>query len=404
MADPVIIVGGGLAGLACAGAFEAKGASYRLFEASDRVGGRVRTDEVDGLRMDRGFQVYFPAYPTASRVLEGAHLDLRPWRNGAHVWDGERLRTLDRGRPLLTLRDGVLGLPDLARLLLLTAQTLGTTVERIRETPDATTASELRRRGFSDAALRRFFLPFYGGVFVDPALGVSRRQFMFVAKMLNQAPASLPNSGMETLSRALVARLSAVTVATPIEEVLRTPAGRVNGVRVGGERLPASRVVLAVDADAASALSGLPLARGWLGSVALYFESERPVVPDATIVLNGTGQGRVNEVAPITNAAPGYAPPGRHLLCAVVLGDPKEPDAMLVDEVVREVRTWFPGAGELRFVRMYRIPRHQLPQPPGFDAPPPEAPPGLILAGERVANCSIDGSIASGLRAAEACV
>ena len=398
-----MIVGGGLAGLACAGALEAKSVPYRLFEASDRVGGRVRTDEIDGFRMDRGFQVYFPAYPAASKLLEGAELDLRPWRNGARVWDGGRLRTLDRDRPLLTLKDGAIPLPDLARLLLLTAQTVGTTVKRLREMPDATAAAELRRRGFSDAALRRFLVPFYGGVFVDPALGLSRRQFMFVAKILNQAPASLPNSGMEAIPRALARKLTSIAVDTPVEEILRTPAGRVDGVRIGGERLPASQVVLAVDADAASALSGLPLAREWHGSVALYFESERPVVEDATIVLNGTGRGRVNEVVPVTNAAPGYAPPGRHLLCAVVLGNPREPHAALVEEVVREIRAWSPTAGKLRFLRLYRIPKHQLAQPPGFDAPLPEPPPGLVLAGERAANCSIDGAIASGLRAAEAC-
>ena len=70
-------------------------------------------------------------------------------------------------------------------------------------------------------------------------------------------------------------------------------------------------------------------------------------------------------------------------------------------EVRREVRTWFPAVGDLRFVRLYRVREHQLPQPPGFDVPLPELPPGLVLAGEVAADCSIDGSIASGLRAAE---
>ena len=404
MRDPVIIVGGGLAGLACAGALEAKGVPFQLFEASDRLGGRVRTDVVEGFRLDRGFQVYFPAYPNASLALEGADLDLRAWRNGAKVWDGVRFRTLDRDHPITTLRDAALGPFDLVRLALLSLGAAASSVEKIRELPDATTDAELRRRGFSDAAIRRFLRPFYGGIFVDPALRVSRRQFLFIHKMLVAAPAALPNAGMEAIPRALAARFPASRVGldAPVEGLLRSADGRVEGVRVGGEALPASRVVLATDADAASRLSDLPLSREWLGSVSLYFEAERPPFVGATIALNGSGKGIVNEVVPLSNAAPGYAPEGRHLLCAVVLGKPSAPDVALADEVCREVRTMCPEAGELRFLRLDRVRHHQLSQEPGFDAPPPGGPAGLLIAGEIATNCSIDGAIASGLRAAEA--
>ena len=64
------IIGGGLAGLACAHALQARGAEWTLFEASDAVGGRVRTDMVDGFRLDRGFQVYLTGYRA---VVEAAH-------------------------------------------------------------------------------------------------------------------------------------------------------------------------------------------------------------------------------------------------------------------------------------------------------------------------------------------
>ena len=63
----VIIVGAGLAGLTCARVLAESGAAVTLFEASDGVGGRVRTDTVDGFLLDRGFQVYFTAYPISRR-------------------------------------------------------------------------------------------------------------------------------------------------------------------------------------------------------------------------------------------------------------------------------------------------------------------------------------------------
>ena len=310
---------------------------------------------------------------------------------------------MDRNRPVTTLLDRAIGPLDLLRLLLLSVQAATTSVEAIRRMPDATTDAELRRRGFSEEAVRRFLRPFYGGVFVDAPLRVSRRQFMFVHKMLVSAPAALPNSGMEAIPRALARRIPGERLSTdsPVEALLRDTTGRVDGVRVEGEKIAASRVVLATDAEAASRLSGMPLAREWLGSVAIYFEAERPPFEGAYIALNGTGKGRVNEIVPISNAAPGYAPAERHLLCAVVLGDPAEPDNLLIDSVRDETRAILPEAGELRPLRLDRVRHHQLTQEPGFDAPPPEPPPGLLLAGERTTNCSIDGAIASGLYVAE---
>jgi phytoene dehydrogenase-like protein len=73
----VLIVGGGLAGLACAVRLHEAGAQPLILEASDDVGGRVRTDVVDGFRLDRGFQVFLDAYPEAGKLLNLPRLDLR---------------------------------------------------------------------------------------------------------------------------------------------------------------------------------------------------------------------------------------------------------------------------------------------------------------------------------------
>ena len=79
----VIIVGAGLAGLTCARVLAESGAAVTLFEASDGVGGRVRTDVVDGFLLDRGFQVYFTSYPVSRRHLDHAKLDFRAFDPGA---------------------------------------------------------------------------------------------------------------------------------------------------------------------------------------------------------------------------------------------------------------------------------------------------------------------------------
>src|ERR687895_1159526 len=84
----IIVVGAGLAGLTCAKVLRERGAEVAVFEASDGVGGRVRTDERDGFLLDRGFQVYFTSYPVSRRHLDHAALDLKPFDPGAIVRRG----------------------------------------------------------------------------------------------------------------------------------------------------------------------------------------------------------------------------------------------------------------------------------------------------------------------------
>lgn len=81
----VVIVGAGLSGLAAARHLTNHGVEALVLEGSDAVGGRVRTDVVDGFRLDRGFQLYNPAYPEGARVLDHRALDLKPFVAGARI-------------------------------------------------------------------------------------------------------------------------------------------------------------------------------------------------------------------------------------------------------------------------------------------------------------------------------
>lgn len=78
----VLIIGGGLAGLCCSLRLHQSGLSFQVLEASDGVGGRVRTDMVDGFLLDRGFQVLLTAYPEAQKVLDYDALNLKPFYPG----------------------------------------------------------------------------------------------------------------------------------------------------------------------------------------------------------------------------------------------------------------------------------------------------------------------------------
>ena len=81
----VVVVGAGLSGLAAARYLTRHGVDVTVLEASNAVGGRVRTDLIDGYRLDRGFQLYNPAYPEGARVLDHQALDLKPFIAGARI-------------------------------------------------------------------------------------------------------------------------------------------------------------------------------------------------------------------------------------------------------------------------------------------------------------------------------
>lgn len=390
---PVAIVGGGLAGLACARALQDDGVEYLLFEATDRVGGRLKTDVIDGMLVDRGFQVHFDAYPHADRVLDQKALDLRPFRAGAMIREGARWHLIDRAKPFATLRSGAFGLADKIRTALFTLRTMRATDEEIRSMPDLSTEDDLRELGFSDRYVDRFCRPFLGGIFLDRSLSTSRRQFRWVWKYLASGRTVLPANGIEAIPRQLVSRLESHRVLTDAPVASVGP----DGVRLtSGEFFPSSRVVMAADYARAARLTGLPVPQGRRASTQIVFETDRPPFEGGYIGLNGDG-GLVNTICPITNVAP-YAPRGRHLLSVSVL----EPDAD-VALVERELREWPCDLGSLRLVAKHSIPDAQMAQPPGFDrllARSSEERSWLRFAGEVTSDSSIDGAIASGLRAA----
>ena len=73
----------GVAGLSCAGKLHKAGKTFKIYEASNDIGGRVQTDKIDGFLLDRGFQIFLTSYPTAKQLLDYEALDLKPFYAGS---------------------------------------------------------------------------------------------------------------------------------------------------------------------------------------------------------------------------------------------------------------------------------------------------------------------------------
>lgn len=394
MAHRVVVVGAGLAGLACARRLVRAGCEVILLEASDRPGGRLKTDRIDGFTLDHGFQVLFTAYPAARSELDYHALDLRKFEAGSLIWDGAKTQEVHRDRLFAMAFSRYLGMGDKLRVLAFSEDTCMMSSREIWDAPDQTSESAMRDFGFSERFLDRFARPFFGGIFLDRSLLVSSRMMRFVWQMLHTGDTVVPALGMDRIPEQL--RSCEVRCGARVATV------SAHGVRLeDGSELEADRVVVTTPGPESARLLGLAPPAPGLASTCLYFECPEPPVDRPILVLNGPGAGYVNHVAPVSRVSPATAPAGRHLASATVLGEDATPGAVLA-----ELDEWFPRHRPSRtweHLATYRIAYAQMAQPPGFAGARPghrTAHPGVYLAGESTDHGSIEGALASGVRCA----
>ncbi|WP_274323501.1 NAD(P)/FAD-dependent oxidoreductase [Halosimplex aquaticum] len=412
----VVIVGGGLAGLVAARRLAAEGADVTLFERRDEVGGRVRSREVDGFTLDRGFQVLFSAYPAVREELDLDALDLRTFAPGATIARPDHRSTLaDPFRaPFAAIESAMnpdVTLGDKFRVLRLRRELGNADPETLLDGPEESIRDYLDRRGFSDRFVENFAAPFYGGITLDRSLSTDAGVFRYTFSMLSRGSTAVPADGMGAVPAQLAdrARAAGATIETGIE--VSGVEGDEGGatVEAGGETVDADAVVVATDPRSATDLTGVEsIPTDALGCVTQYFSTRehRSLDTGYRIVLNASG-GAPNTVAPLSTVAPEYAPDGKALLSATTLGDPDRSDEELATAVRDALVTWYPEHrfDDLELVATDRVEFAQFAQPPGFrdDLPAVDDPDGSVyLAGDYTQWSSIQGALESGQVAADA--
>jgi phytoene dehydrogenase-like protein len=400
----VVVVGAGLAGLAAARHLQAAGLGVVLLEAGDDVGGRVRTDVVDGWTLDRGFQVLNTAYPAVKAELDLRALDLRELTRGAllHL-DGRRYRLADPrrdpGGAWQTMSGPVGDARDKARLASLAGRVALGRGRRLVRAEDETTLDGLLRRGFSQRAIDTFFRPFFAGVFLEDDLSTSRRFHDVMLRSFVRGRSTVPAGGMAAVPRQLAGRLTEGTLH------LQTPARSVtpHSVRTADSTVTASAVVVAT--DGAAARNFLPSLGPiiWRSVTTVYHVAPRTPLDEPTLVLDADRTSPVVNTVVMTAAAPSYAPPhgppdGRALVATSVLGTE-------VDEAAVRRRlavlygvdvTWW------ELLATYPV-KHALPAMPApHEFRKPVRMDGLYVCGDHRDTSSIQGALVSGRRAARA--
>jgi phytoene dehydrogenase-like protein len=424
MDTDVVVVGAGLAGLRCAARLRELGQDVLVLEAGDQVGGRVRTDLVDGFRCDRGFQVLNPAYPAVRRWVDVNALNLLAFRAGVLVRTERGLVTVadpvrEPGLVAATLRSGLVRPVETAALARWAGRVL-VDPKGVMRGPDAELGASLAAAGVRGALRHEVIEPFLAGVLAD-SHGTSSANFTkLLVRMFALGRPGLPAAGMGALPHQLAAPLGdrvrfgekVLSVEPQVAAAPPSSAGALSGLTVHSEAGSTRARVVVVATDPVTAAELTPIAPvPTKGLVTWWFDA--PEAPNGQAMLAvdgrrgsgafGPSPGPVWNTAVVTNAAPSYAPPGRHLVEATTLLDRPDGDAPEAD--VRRHVGEILGCDTSRWTVVVR---HRIDV--ALPAMPPPLRPrsevslgnGLFVCGDHRDTASIQGALVSGNRTAEA--
>lgn len=393
----VAIVGAGLAGLNAARELVRRGVSVAVLEAGDEVGGRVRTDTVDGRLLDRGFQLYNPAYPEGARVLDHDELQLRGFDRGVRLLRGSGAVTLRDPRQapasIAQLRRVPGGPLALLRFAQYAAACGFLPARRLLRRPDAPAGEVLRRAVGGDALVDALLRPFLSGVFADAELATNRRYADLVLRSFVRGTPALPARGMRAIPQSLAGDVGAHRIH------LGVPALRVTSTSVAhhGGTLRARQVIVAVDGSTAARLVPAVPEPRWRALTTWYFAAPDGAVADPQLLMvDADRRGVVANLAAVSAVAPSYTRAGELLVAATAVGVGHDDAAARAHLAVLLGR----AANQWPLVGRYEIPRALPAVPVPADLRAGQDFGGVLVAGDHRDTPSIQGALVSGRRAA----
>ena len=396
------IIGGGISGLIAARVLEEHGLSGTIIEATDRLGGRVKTDVVDGYNLDHGFQVLLTAYPAAKKYLDFDALALQEFlpgsaifKNGKQKIIGDPLRNLSLLIPTLFSEIGTVN--DKLKILALNRRLKKKSIQNIFAEKEQTTLAYLENIGFSETIITDFFIPFFSGIFLENKLDTSSRMFEFVYKMFGEGNAALPKDGIQAIPKQLFEKLKNTTC------VFNTKVKSVENGSIkleSGETLKSNFTIIATQAS--GLVSNLKnQATLWKSCDTLYFEVTKREIRKPLIGLIAAPNALINNIFYHTSLQTS-ATATKELLSVTVIDRQNLTNKQLVAEVQKELKELC-NIDSCTFIKQYNIPM-ALPklQDIEYEMLPSETrlTEAIFLAGDTQLNGSLNAAMIAGERAA----
>ncbi|MDA8731122.1 FAD-dependent oxidoreductase [Flavobacteriaceae bacterium] len=398
----IYIVGAGVSGLVAAQVLENQGYQPVILEASDRAGGRVKTDIKKGFQLDHGFQVLLSSYPAAQKYLNFKALKLQELKPGAVIFNNGKQQII--GDPLRdistlfsTLFSGIGTLSDKFKIFQLNLKLKNKSIEAIFSSDEISTKVYLQEFGFSSQIITQFFTPFFTGIFLENELTTSSRMFEFVFKMFGEGLAVLPKGGMEEISKQLVANLSNTTFQ------YNTQVSSVSNEEIvlhTGEKLVSTATIIATDAS--KLVRDAPSKNLiWKSCQTLYFTANKRVIEKPMIGLVSKKDSLINNIFYHTSVATN-SNNTEELLSVTVVKEHQLTEEQLIATVTKQLQEEC-TIDHLTFLAVYHI-KKALPDLKDikYEVSPPETQlsSGIFLAGDVQLNGSLNAAMIAGENAA----
>ena len=299
MVKKVIVVGAGLSGLSAAITLENEGISVTVLESSDRPGGRVTSDLIDGFICDRGFQLINANYPEIKRIGIIKEIDFVSATSVIEV-----ARNEDRIR---------IGDPRSAFFSVFKSET-GSIIEKLRlvkylliSKPAASVGEELKNSGLGKT-YERVLRPFLTGVFLADPLLVNSEYGRTAIKHFVSGNSGLPIGGVKSFSEALASRVSDIRYGVQVNSIKK------NSISTSKGKFEADAIIVATDATTAAQLLDLTEVPQLVGCTTWYHSTKESPSQSKSLVIDSQNRGPVVNTMVISNMMPDYAPAGKNLI------------------------------------------------------------------------------------------
>jgi len=370
-----IVVGAGLAGITAARTVQQAGNSVLLLEASDQVGGRVRSDVIDGFICDRGFQVINPKYPQVVKSNVIKELDFKYISGKIRLAD-EQIKV---GYSLSTFSPKLGSINQKLRFLKFVASPK---VKNEKSFGHYTTE-------FPDL-YQKVLKPFLSGVFLTDPQEIASDVAQEILRSFVKSLPGVPAAGVGEFSRALAKPIQNLKLNESVQSVS-------NGqVTTNQDTYRARYVIVATDpTTAAQLLSGVQLPK-MLSSTTAYFATDQLPIDSKNLVVSSKSK-LVNSIV-ISQVSSKYAPIGQHLVSATSLSP-------ITESVFRKelAEIWQMSTHSWEYVARYEIKQSLPAHLPGVrKTKSAKFSDQIYLAGDHMAVPSQQGAMQSGFLAARA--
>ena len=396
------IIGAGISGLIATQILENFGYQPTIIEASDRVGGRVKSDKIGNYTLDHGFQVLLSSYPAAKKYLDFSKLDLQTLLPGAAIFKegkqqliGDPLRNFSFLIPTIFSNIGTF--IDKTKILKLNNRLKKKKISSIFKEKEKTTLQYLIDFGFSKKIIANFFNPFFSGIFLEDKLETSSRMFEFVYKMFGEGNAVIPKNGIQEISNQLKQNLktSDFLFNTRVKEVLD------NKIILENSKEIKSHITI-IATEASSLISNLKNQEiDWKSCDTLYFVTKQREIKKPLIGLISNKNRLINNIFYPTSIKNNNT--GKHeLLSVTVVKKHNLKEKELVAQVKDELQK-FCGITDCKFLKHYAI-NKALPKLSNLEyelsSSETKLKSTIFLAGDQLLNGSLNAAMISGERAA----